>query len=284
MTPAPLRILLLCHSFNSLSQRLFCALRALGHEVSVELDIADRVTEEAIELFRPALVIAPFLKRMIQPSVWQRQPCLIVHPGPVGDRGPAALDWAVRESEPAWGVTVLQANEAFDAGPVWAHAGFAMRAAAKGSLYRREVTEAAVDTVLRAVASFAAGGSASAAPPPASTWRGPLPQAARCIDWSKDTTATVLAKIRSADGHPGVQDELFGQPCRVFDAHAATPDALDTSPPGALIGRRDGAVLRRTIDGAVWIGHASLAGPAAARPSSCHAILPSARPSRRSPR
>ena len=48
MTPAPLRILLLCHSFNSLSQRLFCELRALGHEVSVELDIADRVTEEAI--------------------------------------------------------------------------------------------------------------------------------------------------------------------------------------------------------------------------------------------
>ena len=261
MTPTPLRILLLCHSFNSLSQRLFCALRALGHEVSVELDIADRVTEEAIELFRPALVIAPFLKRLIQPAVWQRQPCLIVHPGPVGDRGPAALDWAVRESRADWGVTVLQANEAFDAGPVWAHAGVAMRAAAKGSLYRREVTEAAVDAVLRAVASFAAGGtgSASAAPPTASTWRGPLRQAERCIDWSKDSTATVLAKIRSADGHPGVQDELFGQPCRVFDAHAATTDALDTSPPGALIGRRDGAVLRRTIDGAVWIGHASLA-------------------------
>jgi len=262
MTPAPLRILLLCHSFNSLSQRLFCALRALGHEVSVELDIADRVTEEAIELFRPALVIAPFLKRLIQPAVWQRQPCLVVHPGPVGDRGPAALDWAVRESEPAWGVTVLQANGAFDAGPVWAHAGFPMRAAAKGSLYRREVTESAVDAVLRAVAIFAAGGTGGASPasPTASTWRGPLPQADRRIDWSKDTTATVLAKIRSADGHPGVQDELFAQPCRVFDAHAATPDALDASPPGALIGRRDGAVLRRTIDGAVWIGHASLAG------------------------
>ncbi|MDQ0027392.1 putative two-component system hydrogenase maturation factor HypX/HoxX [Variovorax paradoxus] len=261
MAPAPLRILLLCHSFNSLSQRLFCELRALGHEVSVELDIADRVTEEAIELFRPALVIAPFLKRLIQPAVWQRQPCLIVHPGPVGDRGPAALDWAVRESEADWGVTVLQANEAFDAGPVWAHAGFAMRAAAKGSLYRREVAEAAVDAVLRAVAHFSAGGSGveGAERPAASIWRGPLRQADRRIDWSSDASAIVLAKIRSADGHPGVQDELFGQPCRVFDAHAATTDALDTSPPGALIGRRDGAVLRRTIDGAVWIGHASLA-------------------------
>lgn len=261
MAPAPLRILLLCHSFNSLSQRLFCELRALGHEVSVELDIADRVTEEAVELFRPALVIAPFLKRMIRPSVWQRQPCLIVHPGPIGDRGPAALDWAVRESEAGWGVTVLQANDAFDAGPVWAHAGFAMRAAAKGSVYRREVAEAAVDAVLRAVARFSAGGTGGegADRPAASIWRGPLRQADRQIDWSSDTSAIVLAKIRSADGHPGVQAELFGLPCRLFDAHAAGSNALGTSPPGALIGRRDGAVLRRTIDGAVWIGQASLA-------------------------
>lgn len=260
MTHVPLRILLLCHSFNSLSQRLFCELRALGCEVSVEFDIADRVTEEAIELFRPALVIAPFLKRLIPASVWQRQPCLIVHPGPVGDRGPAALDWAVREDHAAWGVTVLQANEAFDAGPVWAHAGFAMRAAAKGSLYRREVTGAAVDAVLRSVTQFAAGGIGDETPGEqrASIWRGPLRQAERRIDWSGDTTATVLAKIRSADGQPGVQDQLFGQPCHLFDAHPATSHALATLPPGALIGRRDGAVLRRTTDGAVWIGHASL--------------------------
>lgn len=48
---APLRILLLCHSFNSLTQRLFVELGALGHALSVELDIADHVTEEALELF-----------------------------------------------------------------------------------------------------------------------------------------------------------------------------------------------------------------------------------------
>ena len=42
-----MRILLLCHSFNSLSQRLFAVLKAGGHELSVELDISDSVTEEA---------------------------------------------------------------------------------------------------------------------------------------------------------------------------------------------------------------------------------------------
>ena len=263
MTPAPLRILLLCHSFNSLSQRLFCELRALGHEVSVELDIADRVTEEAIMLFQPALVIAPFLKRLIPPSVWQRQPCLIVHPGPLGDRGPAALDWAVRDGYADWGVTVLQANAAFDAGPTWTHATFAMRPAAKGSLYRREVTEAAVDSVLRAVTLFAAGNVCSerANAQRRSIWRAAMRQAERCIDWLTDSTAGVLAKIRSADGQPGLRDTLFGQPCHLFDAHPATPRTLSrlpASPPGTLLGRRDGAVLRRTTDGAVWIGQARL--------------------------
>lgn len=116
---APLRILLLCHSFNSLSQRLYAELTALGHTLSVELDIADAVTGEAIALFRPDLVLAPFLKRRIPESVWRTVPCFVVHPGPPGDRGPAALDWAIVEGQREWGVTVLQADGDFDAGPVW---------------------------------------------------------------------------------------------------------------------------------------------------------------------
>ena len=129
-----LHILLICHSFNSLSQRLYAELRARGHTLSLELDIADSVTEEAVQAFAPDLVLAPFLKRRIPASVWQRVPCFVVHPGPPGDQGPHALDWAVRNGETRWGVTVLQADADFDAGPVWAHASFPMRAASKGSL------------------------------------------------------------------------------------------------------------------------------------------------------
>jgi putative two-component system protein, hydrogenase maturation factor HypX/HoxX len=53
-----MRILLLCHSFNSLSQRLFAELKTRGHLVSVELDISDAVTREACGLFKPDLVLA----------------------------------------------------------------------------------------------------------------------------------------------------------------------------------------------------------------------------------
>ena len=76
-----MRVLFLAHAFNSLAQRLHVELRARGHEVSVELDINDAVAEEAVELFRPDVVLAPFLKRAIPPSLFRRIPCLVVHPG-----------------------------------------------------------------------------------------------------------------------------------------------------------------------------------------------------------
>ncbi len=265
-----MRILLLSHSFNSLSQRLFAALKALGHQLSVELDISDSVTEEACALFQPDLLIAPFLKRRIPESVWRSVVCLVVHPGPPGDRGPAALDWAVLEQAPHWGVTVLQANADFDAGPVWAHADFAMRAASKGSLYRAEVTQAAVVAELRAVERFGVNeplvpptaADAASPDPSCDHWRPAVPQAARRIDWLRNTTAEVLARLRSADGQPGVHDELFGLPCHLFDAHPATGTSLQAlagAAAGAVVAQRDGALLRRTVDGGVWIGQVRLA-------------------------
>ncbi|WP_284189853.1 formyltransferase family protein, partial [Zoogloea oryzae] len=149
-----MRILVLCHSFNSLTQRLFDALVADGHELSVEFDIADSVTEEAVALFQPDLLLAPFLKRAIPETVWSRLPCLIVHPGIVGDRGPSALDWAIQRAEAEWGVTVLQAEAEMDAGPVWASRVFPMRTAPKASVYRSEVTDAALAAVREAIARF----------------------------------------------------------------------------------------------------------------------------------
>ena len=263
MTAAPLRLLLLAHAFNGLTQRLFTLLREAGHEVTVELDISDAVTEEAVALARPDLVIAPFLKRRIPESVWSVRPCLVVHPGPPGDRGPAALDWAVLRGDAQGGVTVLQATGEFDAGPVWAWRALPLRGdATKASLYRHEVTRAAVDAVLEAIARFRPGAIGPALPPalPAlqGGWQGPVPAAQRSIDWSSDDSAAVLRKIQSADGHPGIADVLFGQPCRLHDAHPVSAATLARAPagsPGEVVGRRGPALLRRTVDGAVWIGH-----------------------------
>lgn len=252
-----MRILLLTHTFNSLTQRIFVELAGRGHELSVEYDISDATTAEAVSLFEPALIVAPYLRRFIPEAVWRRHVCLVVHPGIPGDRGPSALDWAVLEGERRWGVTVLQATGDLDAGPVWAHREFPMRAARKGSLYRFEVTEAAAGAVLEAVDRFAAGGQRPVPPQSGDAmfqgrWRDAVKQAQRRIDWAHDDMETVLRKLRSADGQPGVTDELAGVRCRLFDAH---PEDRLTGRPGALIARRGPAVCRATRGGAVWIGH-----------------------------
>ena len=251
-----MRILLLAHSLNSLAQRLHVALSERGHELSVEFDINDAVTREAVALFQPDLVLAPFLKRAIPEDIWRRHCCLIVHPGIAGDRGPSALDWAVLEDVKAWGVTVLQAEAEMDAGPVWAAATFPMREASKSSLYRREVAEAAVGAVLRAIGEIEKGNQPirpdTQDPNVTGRSRPVCRQSARTIDWQSDSTRVVLRKIRSADGMPGVRDTLFGRPVRLFDAHAG---AGLVGPSGTVIARCGGALARATSDGAIWIGH-----------------------------
>jgi putative two-component system hydrogenase maturation factor HypX/HoxX len=252
-----MRILFLTHSFNSLTQRLFVELTRCGHEVSIELDINDTVSEEAVALFAPDLVIAPFLKRAIPASIWEQRVCLVVHPGIVGDRGPSSLDWAIADRVRTWGVTVLQANAVMDGGDVWAHVEFPMRFARKSSLYRNEVSDAAAEAVLLAVERFAGGTfRASRVDPTDRRVRGrerpPMTRDDRRIDWARDDTETVLSRIHAADGYPGVVDTVAGLEVHLYNAVAE--DRL-RGEPGSIVATRDDAVCRATVDGAVWVTH-----------------------------
>lgn len=252
-----MRILLLVHGFNSMSQRLFVELHADGHEVSVEFDINDAVLAQAVALFEPDVILAPFLKRAIPETIWKNHLCLIVHPGIVGDRGPSALDWAILKDEDQWGVTILQAEAEMDAGPIWASTEFDMRRASKSSLYRTEATDAALQAVREALSNL---GKPEFTPRPldysASAPRGHLQRAMvqsdRRIDWQKDTTETVLRKIRSADGVPGIKDEIADQTVFLHDARSAHGlSGLG----GSLLATSGPAICRATSDGAIWIGH-----------------------------
>jgi hypothetical protein len=150
----PLRILFLTSAHNSLSQRLWIELGALGHEICVCVVATDEAMIAAVSREVPDLIIAPMLKIAIPREVWSRHLCLIVHPGIKGDRGFSSLDWAIANHEKIWGVTILEATDEFDAGPIWASHEFALEAdpPAKSSLYRGQVTEVAVRGVLEAVA------------------------------------------------------------------------------------------------------------------------------------
>ncbi|HKN10272.1 MAG TPA: hydrogenase maturation protein [Pseudomonadota bacterium] len=262
-----MRILLLAHAFNSLTQRLFVDLREWGHDVSVEFDINDRVTEEAVALFRPQLVIAPFLKRAIPESVWRAHRCIVIHPGIPGDRGPSALDWAIMREEPRWGVTALQANGEMDAGDIWASVSFAMRPTTKASLYRNEVTDAAIEAIAQILRRLDDPGFR---PRPLDyacgdiegSWRPPMRQADRAIDWEQDDTETILRKVHAADGAPGVLDTIAGERYYLYGAHLEK--RLRGTNPGAILAQRDGAVCRATRDAAIWITHLKCADDASA--------------------
>jgi putative two-component system hydrogenase maturation factor HypX/HoxX len=248
-----MRILLLCSTFNSLSQRLFVDLTEAGHTVAVEIDANERLTLDAIERGRPDVLIAPFLRRAIPGSVLARLPCLVVHPGPPGDGGPNALDHAILDRVPRWGVTVLRATADLDGGPVLAHRAFPMRNAPKSDLYRIEVTEGAVAAVFEALDRLAHGESGVA--PAAHIWRPKIGDDDRAVDFSCHRTDDILRRVRSADGMPGVMTQVAGVDLRIFDTHE---EGVLTGRPGDVIARREGAVCVATRDGAIWIGHGKL--------------------------
>ncbi|MFJ5270808.1 enoyl-CoA hydratase-related protein [Streptomyces sp. NPDC088358] len=247
-------ILLVASAFNSLSQRLYAELSGHGHRVEVVLaSHGPDPIRTAVRELRPGLVVAPMLRTALPEDVWREHTCLIVHPGPPGDRGPSALDWAIDARTLHWGVTVLQAEAAMDAGAIWAAEPFLVPPVGKSDLYRGEVADAAVSAVLAAVRRFAEGTHKPLPQADASVtvaWRDAFRQERRRIDWHRDDTETVLHKLRAADSQPGVLDELLGR--EVF-LHGGYPEDLLRGRPGELLAKRAGAVCRATRDGAIWI-------------------------------
>jgi putative two-component system hydrogenase maturation factor HypX/HoxX len=115
-----LDILLLVNSHNTMSQKAYCLLTSsYKHRVMVELYSNDKLSER-VHALKPHLIICPFLTRPIPSQIYDEFITLIVHPGPVGDRGPHSVDHWVLERPKQWGVTILQAVKELDAGPIWA--------------------------------------------------------------------------------------------------------------------------------------------------------------------
>ncbi|MFB7631442.1 enoyl-CoA hydratase-related protein [Streptomyces sp. NPDC056149] len=251
-----MRILLLAGAFNSLTQRVHAELADRGHHLGVELVTRDTPLAALVPRHAPDLIVAPMLTTAVPREVWSARPCLIVHPGPLGDRGPSSVDWAVHLGADRWGVTVLQANDEWDGGDVWATAECPVPEVGKSDLYRNEIADAALAALLTAVDRFAAG---THRPQPQHTLpaarllgrpRPRLRQDDRRIDWAADPTASVLRTLRAADSRPGVRDQLLGGTWFLHGGHRE--DTL-TGRPGELLATRHGALCRATVDGAVWI-------------------------------
>ena len=222
----PLRILFLVSAHNSLSQRAQIALTELGHTVEVAVVETGEAMEAAVARHQPELIVCPILKKIIPESIWSKHRCLIVHPGPVGDRGASSLDWAIELGAEEWGVTVLEATGDVDGGAVWATRNFPVRDTGKSSIYRHEVRHGAIAALLDAMEALENGDTPRkldyADPSVTGRPRPLIRQPERAIDWKAEPTDTVIRRIRAAEGHPGVLDRLGGRiEFHLFGAHPA---------------------------------------------------------------
>jgi putative two-component system hydrogenase maturation factor HypX/HoxX len=227
--------------------------------VAVEFAGDEESIAEAARRADPELILCPFLKERVPAEVWQKWPTVIIHPGPVGDRGPSSLDWALTEGESRWGVTALQAVEEMDAGPVWASRTFPLPADSptKSSLYNGLVADAALSCVKEVLSKV---GDPDFRPTPpeelpklvkSARTRPTMRQPDRSFAWS-EPAEKIVRKIRAADGSPGVRTEVAGLEVWAFDAYVGP---RQSDPPGTVVACRDGSVLVAAGTGSVWLGH-----------------------------
>ncbi len=252
-----MKILLLSSTYNSLTQLAHVRLKASHYQVGVASATTAETMRDAVRQFQPDLIVCPMLAHVIPRDIWESHTCIIMHPGIVGDRGPNSLDWAILTEEKDWGVVAVEAAEHMDSGPIWATYQFKMRDASKSSLYRDEVAQAAMKAMMVAIHRYESGLFVPAPldysrPDVRGRSRPSVKHAQRQIDWQNDTVSSIIKKIRSADGCPGVLDEIGGEPFFVYGAHE---EGSMVGTPGEIIAKRHGAICRAAVDGAVWISH-----------------------------
>lgn len=215
-----LNILFLCDAFNSMTQRLFVECVAKGYRVDVHVYESSERLESVVGQAPADLIICPFLTKRVPAVIYEntKVPCWIVHPGIEGDRGISSLDWALHMCEKQWGVTVLQAVEEMDAGPIWATETFEVPQTFKGpinksGLYRSSCIDAAVKAIDKALLMFTNGQEPKplnySDPNVKGKFRPRMKQADRKLNWQCNAIE-ICRQIRNADSQPGLLETLDG--------------------------------------------------------------------------
>lgn len=254
-----MKLVLVAETFDGLVRRLYAALQGKRRRVVFvhwrdDAGLIARCRAETPD----RLILAP-VRRPLPAELRDTLTCLALHPAPPGVTGGTAamrgLERAILDGVSTWGVRLVRPEDEANDGPVIAEQALVLRTASKGSLLRDDIGVAGAACLRIALTDTlpAAGNIPCPAPPI------PLRDAERVIDWAHDDTATVLRKAHAADMEPGIDDLIDDARVALFDVHAE--DRL-SGPPGALLGWRDSALCRATVDGAVWIGHVRAArGP-----------------------
>ncbi|WP_433717215.1 enoyl-CoA hydratase-related protein (plasmid) [Nocardia sp. CA-084685] len=253
------QILLLASGENGLTRRARLALERTGRTVRTVVVASSTDIENTVAANDSDLIICPYLTAYIPAAVYNRHRVVVIHPGPVGDRGPSSLDWAITEDDPIWGVTAVSATEVLDAGPVWGTRAFVLPQGRKSDVYNSVVSDAAIQLILEAAdnaadPAFAPIDQALMYRPVAHARTRPrMRQADRAFDWS-DTAEHIVRRVNASDGSPGVRSTIGDFPVYLYDAHLGRREVDAES--GTVLGRCHHAVeIACGTAESIWIGH-----------------------------
>ncbi|MDQ7045595.1 MAG: enoyl-CoA hydratase-related protein [Sulfurimonas sp.] len=244
-----MKILLLVTAFNSQTQGVYTYLQDKKHTVSVCFAINEKQILNEVQDFEPEMILCPFLKFYLPSSVYENYPTYIFHPGPRGDRGPNSLEYALQSHTKEWGLVILRANKDYDGGAIYAQIDFKVRDTYKASLYRQEITHNSIKALDVFFKNLQSDTQIAQLLNPIHE---KFTQAKRQIDWTKDSTSTIVQKIYLSDSFPGVLDEILGVTCYLYGAHKEDNLRGEVK---EILGKRDGAICIATLDGALWISH-----------------------------
>ncbi|UJR10243.1 hypothetical protein I4U23_014454 [Adineta vaga] len=246
-----------------MSQKALCLFSSsLQCRVMIELHSNEKLLER-VQIHKPDLIICPFLTRPIPNQIYQNYITLIIHPGPVGDRGRHSIDRWVLERPKEWGVTILEAVEELDAGPVWAEEKLDTEqhlpeTATKSDAYNILTTLAMKG--LREIYHKIFSGNYPGVEQSSALKTHPLntlKQRDCAIDWSSDSASTIARKIQSRDSQPGLLDSLCDVPVHLFGAHVQPLTNPIRAPPKTILSIDKQALLLSSADSsnAIWITH-----------------------------
>jgi putative two-component system protein, hydrogenase maturation factor HypX/HoxX len=249
-----MKILFIVSSFNGLSQRCWLELDRLNHQVKIHVVSTEDAMKEAVSDFKPDLIVAPYLKKKIPAEIYSRITCFIVHPGIIGDRGSSSLDWAILKGETQWGATIIQATEKMDAGTVWTSETFILPAKSKSSIYRHEVTQAAIKTLLRAIERFENNlgpEMIDLSNQQKGSWNRATCNDDFHFEW-KEKADDIIRKIHAADSNPGVLIQIGEENFFCFGAHR---EERLKGAAGKILAQRNNAICIAAGDDSVWLTH-----------------------------
>jgi putative two-component system hydrogenase maturation factor HypX/HoxX len=262
-----------------MAQKVYLACKSKGHEIvrSMQYTSAEEVLYELEKAEQEGCyidaIICPFLTSILPKSIYEHPtvPCLILHPGVAGDRGPSAIDWALHRHLPQGGVTILQAEEEADAGPVYAtrsiswnqrwHGTFGLT---KSSVYRRELGIAALECLNEALHRLQLDlGPRILRQEDIQGQLNPLmKQSDRAVDWTRPAHELVR-HCNASDSQPGVLSRwtLPNSPGAqiaylMYGFHEEQELNFGSTPVQTILGHRDGAILVSCgQQSSMWISH-----------------------------